>query len=71
MTENLNLDPNLDRPDDFYEALLNTHYGLSEDKSRDLNARLILILANHIGDMDVLKQALDAAAPPPGESSGA
>jgi hypothetical protein len=62
----LNLDPNLDRPDDFYERLLTAHQGLSEQESQDLNARLILILANHIGDLGVLSQALDAATPPPG-----
>lgn len=57
----LNLNPNLPAPDDFYEALLTTHEGLSKDDSDAYNARLILILANHIGDPDVLRQALDAA----------
>jgi len=56
--------------DDFYEALLDTHLGLSEAQSALLNAKLILVLANHIGDLDVLRQALavaradiDASAP--------
>ena len=57
----LNLTPNLPVPDDFYEALLSAHDGLSKDQSDAFNARLILILANHIGDPDVLRQALDAA----------
>ncbi|SFT99637.1 DUF2783 domain-containing protein [Sedimentitalea nanhaiensis] len=58
----LNLTANIDRPDDFYEALLSTHDGLNKTQSDALNARLILILANHIGDRDVLKAALAAAA---------
>ncbi|TCS67351.1 DUF2783 domain-containing protein [Primorskyibacter sedentarius] len=57
----LNLDPNIDRPDDLYADLLAAHEGLTKDESDALNARLILILANHIGDRDVLKQALAAA----------
>ena len=47
--------------DDFYEALIETHRGLGDDDSRLLNARLILLLANHIGDLAVLRQALAAA----------
>ncbi|SEQ13960.1 DUF2783 domain-containing protein [Thalassovita taeanensis] len=55
------LTPNIDTPDDFYADLLATHDGLSKADSDALNARLILILANHIGDRDVLHQALVAA----------
>ncbi|MDI9332157.1 MAG: DUF2783 domain-containing protein [Alphaproteobacteria bacterium] len=47
--------------DDFYEALLDAHQGLSEEQSHDLNARLILTLANHIGDVAVLKEAIKVA----------
>ncbi|MEO6744401.1 MAG: DUF2783 domain-containing protein [Caldimonas sp.] len=54
-------DPNLSAPDDFYEALINAHRDLSPADSHALNARLVLLLANHIGAQDVLKQALDAA----------
>lgn len=54
-------EPNIARPDDFYEALIETHRGLSDDQSRDVNCKLVLLLANHIGDMTVLKQAMDAA----------
>lgn len=53
--------PHLDAPDDFYEALLAAHHGLSEADSHAFNARLILLLANHIGDLDVLRAALTAA----------
>jgi hypothetical protein len=57
----LNTAPNLGAPDDFYEALIEAHRGLSDAQSEMLNARLILLLANHIGDLDVLREALDAA----------
>lgn len=53
--------PHLSAPDDFYEALIDTHRDLSSEQSQALNARLVLLLANHIGDFDVLKQALLAA----------
>jgi hypothetical protein len=54
-------EPNLDAPDDFYEALIETHRELSPEASHALNARLILLLANHIGRLDVLKKALALA----------
>ena len=47
--------------DDFYEALIDTHRGLSDDQSQLVNARLVLLLANHIGDLRVLREALAAA----------
>jgi hypothetical protein len=53
--------PNLSAPDDFYEALIDAHKDLSTDESQALNARLVLLLANHIGTFDVLQQALHAA----------
>ena len=53
--------PHLDAPDDFYQALIDTHRGLDEAQSHALNARLVLLLANHIGDLRVLKEAIDAA----------
>ena len=58
----LNLTPNIETPDDFYAELLATHEGLTDEQSQALNARLILVLANHIGDHAVLSQALKAAA---------
>jgi hypothetical protein len=57
----LNTAPNLGAPDDFYEALIEAHRGLTDAQSEMLNARLILLLANHIGDPDVLREALHAA----------
>jgi hypothetical protein len=53
--------PHLDAPDDFYEALIDTHQGLTTEQSHALNARLVLLLANHIGAMPVLREALAAA----------
>ena len=53
--------PHLESPDDFYEALIDAHRDLSIDQSQALNARLVLLLANHIGDLAVLRQALAAA----------
>jgi len=47
--------------DDFYENLIDVHNGLSDEQSEALNARLILLLANHIGDLKVLREALQAA----------
>jgi len=68
----LNTQPNFGQPgtpclnaytpgDDFYEMLIDSHRGLSDAQSRLVNARLILLLANHVGDLGVLRQALDAA----------
>ncbi len=57
----LTTDPHLEAPDDFYEALIDTHQGLSLAESHALNARLVLLLANHIGDLAVLREALAAA----------
>ena len=47
--------------DDFYEALIDMHRELSDEQSALVNAKLILLLANHIGDMDVLRAAMSAA----------
>uniref|UniRef100_UPI003B52FF88 DUF2783 domain-containing protein n=1 Tax=Roseovarius indicus TaxID=540747 RepID=UPI003B52FF88 len=60
----LTLTPNIDAPDDLYADLLAGHEGLTDDESAALNARLILILANHIGDRATFRAALKAAAPP-------
>lgn len=53
---------NIPDPDGFYDELLAAHQGLTKDRSDALNARLILILANHIGDRETLRQALAAAS---------
>ena len=58
----LNTDPNIPDPDGFYAELLSVHEGLSDDESVALNARLILLLANHIGDRSILSEALSAAS---------
>lgn len=47
--------------DAFYEQLLDAHEGLSEEQSRLLNARLILLLANQVGDAKVLRDCIEAA----------
>lgn len=57
----LNLHANWQDADGFYEALLNAHQGLSANESAALNARLVLILANQIGDAQVLAAAVAAA----------
>jgi Protein of unknown function (DUF2783) len=57
----LNTEPNLPAPDDFYERLIATHRGLSDDDSALVNAKLVLLLANHIGDPGVLAEAMAAA----------
>jgi 3-(3-hydroxy-phenyl)propionate hydroxylase len=52
------LGPNLARPDDFYEALIESHRDLGGEQSATLNAKPILLLANQIGDVDVLRAAV-------------
>jgi hypothetical protein len=70
--DHLNTQPNFGAPgeralhayspgDAFYERLIETHRGLSDEQSRLVNARLVLLLANHIGDLRVLDEALAAA----------
>ena len=72
MTQHLQTQPNFGIPgqrylnayspgDDFYEVLIDSHRGLDDAQSQALNARLILLLANHIGDLRVLREALAAA----------
>ena len=57
---------NVQDADDFYEQLLDAHAGLSDEQSALLNARLILLLANQVGDAGVLKQCVEAAKQLPG-----
>ncbi len=68
----LNLQPNFAEPgqryfrdfspgDDFYQALIDTHRDLSDEQSHLLNAKLVLLLANHIGDLSVVREALALA----------
>lgn len=68
----LQLQPNIAEPgkryvrdftpgDDFYEMLLAAHRDLSDERSALLNAKLVLLLSNHIGDLAVLREAIDLA----------
>lgn len=57
----LNVESPLARPDEFYQGLMELHRGLTEEQSRLANAKLILLLANHIGDHAVLDEALRIA----------
>ncbi|KQQ96911.1 DUF2783 domain-containing protein [Massilia sp. Leaf139] len=61
MHQRLNVALNLLDPDAFYQLLVDSHQDLSEEASAMLNAQLILLLANHIGDMDVLREAFAIA----------
>ena len=49
---------NFESPDDFYEVLINAHDGLSDDESRRLNAKIILLLANAVGNKDLLEEII-------------
>jgi hypothetical protein len=57
----LKREPNVADPDRLYAAMLDAHEGLTDAESVALNARLVLLLANHIGDEAVLREALEAA----------
>jgi hypothetical protein len=57
----LNTQANLSDPDTFYATLTEAHRHLDRDQSECVNARLILLLANHIGHLDILKDAIDIA----------
>ena len=70
--KHLNIQPNFGVPgahahrayppaDDFYDLLIEGHRGLSDAQSELMNARLVLLLANHIGDLRVLQEAITAA----------
>jgi len=52
---------NVTHPDDIYELLIELHAGLSEEESMRVNARLVLLLLNHIGDASVIREAIAAA----------
>ncbi len=54
-------EPHIPDPDGFYAAWLEAHEGLSDDASADLNARLVLLLANHVGDLAIVREAIAAA----------
>ena len=57
----LNIESNLANADEFYEALIDAHRDLTLEQSHSMNAKLVLLLANHIGNLDVLKDAMQRA----------
>ena len=57
----LSTSSNFAKPDDAFRAVVEAHRGLSDEQSADLDAALVLILANHIGDLDVLREAIALA----------
>lgn len=57
----LNTELNIAQVDDFYAYLIEAHEGLSTSQSHAMNAALVLILSNHIGDFSVLKEAIKGA----------
>ncbi|MGY3486454.1 hypothetical protein ACVW1C_004337 [Bradyrhizobium sp. USDA 4011] len=57
----LSTSSNFVSPDDAFRAIVEAHRGLTEAQSADLDAALVLVLANHIGDLDVLREAIALA----------
>jgi hypothetical protein len=57
----LSTNSNFARPDDAFRAIVEAHRGLTDEQSSDFDAALVLILANHIGDIDVLREAIALA----------
>ena len=57
----LSTSSNFAKPDDAFRMIVEAHRGLSDAQSADLDAALVLVLANHIGDLDVLSQAIELA----------
>ena len=61
MSTLLKSDPRLARPDDIYQVLIDAHRDLSPEQSQAFNSRLVLLLANHVGEKGVIAQAVAAA----------
>lgn len=59
----LNRQPNIADPDGFYEELIASQRGLSDEQCELMNSKLVLLLANHVGDREVLREALRLAQP--------
>jgi hypothetical protein len=57
----LSTSSNFAKPDDAFRMIVESHRGLSDAQSADLDAALVLVLANHIGDLDVLREAIELA----------
>jgi hypothetical protein len=62
-------DPNIPDPDGFYAALVAAHRGLTERQSAELNARLVFLLANQLGDQQALLECVEEAAASSGEAA--
>jgi hypothetical protein len=60
-SQSLNTESQFPDPDAAYRSLIEAHRGLSDDDSQSLNAKLLLILANHIGDQKILDEAIKLA----------
>jgi hypothetical protein len=63
------LHPNLSEVDDIYQALVDAHAGRTDAESMRLNARLVLLLANHIGDPAIVREAIAYAGSSPQEKA--
>jgi len=59
----LNLKRNIARPDDFYQELIDMQRDMNEADVQAMNAKLILILSNHIGDQEILSEAMSLVRP--------
>jgi Protein of unknown function (DUF2783) len=57
----LSTSSNFPKPDDAFRMIVEVHRGLSDAQSADLDAALVLVLANHIGDLEVLREAIELA----------
>ena len=57
------LTPNISDPDGFYQELIDSQRDLDEAQAAMMNAKLVLLLANHVGDREVLREAMAAARP--------
>lgn len=55
------IEPNIAQPDDFYEALIDMHRDLTPAQSEAVNATLVLLLSNHVGNVDILREAIERA----------
>ena len=61
MSKKLHTEPRIEDPDDFYARLIGLHEGLNSEQSQSLNSKLILLMANHIGDREALDELLSLA----------
>ena len=64
MSGRLKTELGLDAPDDVYQALVELHRGLDDEQARLVDAKLILLLANHVGDRQILAEAIAKAREP-------